>query len=568
MKKRYYKREKLRDIKALVRRAGTLYPDKIAYREIGPQNQIAEYSFSRLEQDVNAFGTKLLDMGMKGYHIAILGENSYAWVVSFLSVVNGVGVAVPLDKELMDKDLVKLLHKSDTDVIICSDSFVQTVKNILPECPRIKACIVMNPVEEYPGFFVMEKLIREGRELLEQGRRDYVDCFIDREEMCEIVFTSGTMGVSKGVMLSHKNIMAVVYGALSLVDPGGVSFSVLPVSHTYECNCHILPGLYCGVTICFNDSLKRVVDNINLFKPNITLMVPLFLKAIHRSIWQHAEKNGLEGHLRFGIKLSNLLRKIGIDLRRIYFKPILDRFGGNLCQIICGGAPLNPDIAKGLEDVGIEVMNGYGITECAPLVAVNTPLWKKAGSVGQVIPVCRVKIDNPDIEGCGEILVKGDNVMLGYYKDPEGTKASFTEDGWFRTGDLGYLDKRNFLYITGRKKNLIVLSNGKNVQPEEIEELILAKLPYVKEVVVFAPGSPEDDQEYIAAYVYVDEEFLNTREITDYKGRLNEDIKILNRGLPSYKRIAKVLISETEFEKITTRKIKRKPVIERGIENA
>ncbi|MCM0648128.1 AMP-binding protein [Clostridium swellfunianum] len=568
MGKRFYETEKLRDIRVLLKRGARLYSDRIAYKEVGPKKQIYEYKYSQLESDVDALGTKLLQMGMKGYHIAVLGENSYAWVVSYLTVVNGVGVVIPMDKELTDEDICKLIVQSDTDAIICSDTFAQSVKNILSACPNVKHCIVMNPKKEYPEFFNMKDLTNEGKELIEKGSREYLDADIDVEAVCEIVFTSGTTGANKGVMLSHKSIMAVVHGALSLIDARGISFSVLPINHTYECSCHILGGIYSGITVCFNDSLKRVVDNMKLFKPNMTLMVPLFVESMYKKIWKEAEKNNLDKHLRYGIKVSNLIRKIGIDARRLFFKPVLKSFGGNLNQIVCGGAPLREEIIKGLSDFGIEILNGYGITECGPLVSTNSFIKKKPGSVGRIIPDCQVRIYDPQKRGYGEIQVKGDNVMLGYYKDEENTKLSFTEDGWLKTGDLGYIDKHNFLYINGREKNLIILSNGKNVHPEEIEDIITEKLNYVKEVVVYAPSSVDDFSECINAAVYIDEEFLTSNGIASARDKLNNDIRLLNRNLPAYKRIADVFISESEFEKTTTKKIKRALILERSLEHA
>jgi long-chain acyl-CoA synthetase len=567
MRKKFYKSERLRDIRGLVRRAAVLYADKIAYKELRSQNKVVEYSFSRLEQDVNAFGSKLLEMGMKGYHIAILGENSYAWVVSYLSVVNGVGVAVPMDKELTDEDIAKLLVKCDADLVICSRTFVSVMEEILPKCPNIKSCIIMDPEKEHPEFLAMEELIEEGRRLIENARREYLDIVIDKEAMCEIIFTSGTTGPNKGVMLSHKNIMAVVYASAYFIKPSEVSFSVLPINHTYECSCHILTGLYSGSTICFNDSLKRVASNLKFFKPGMSVMVPLFLESMHKSIWKDAKKDALEGHLRFGIKYSNFLRKFGLDLRRLIFKPIIDSLGGNLEQIVCGGAPIRAEIVKELTDFGIDIVTGYGITECAPSVASNSRRCKRLGSVGKVSPVCQVRIYNPDENGNGEIQVKGDNVMLGYYKETDKTKLAFTEDGWLKTGDLGHLDKDNFLYICGREKNLIILSNGKNVHPEEIENIIIENLDYVKEVVVFAPDFRDANENCINACVYLDEELLISHGIGDLSEKLNQDIRLLNRSLPVYKRVNNVMIRKSEFKKTTTKKIIRTSILEGSIKS-
>lgn len=565
-RKGFYKAEKLRDIKALLQRAVNLYADRIAYKEIGPNKEIHDYTYKRLSEDVNGLGTKLLDMGLKGKHISILGENSYLWVVSYLASINGVGVVVPLDKELLDSDIINLFIQGDVEVLITTDTFAHLTKDIQVKCPKLKTCIITNPSQEYEGCIAIEKVIAEGKRILELGNREYIDTEINIEEMCEIVFTSGTTGANKGVMLSQKNLMAAVYGAMQVIKAVGISFSVLPINHTYECTCHILGGIYSGITVCFNDNLKRVIENINLFQPNMSIMVPLFLESIYKNIWRESKKHGLDKHLRYGIKFSNLIRKIGIDQRRYFFKPVLEKFGGNLNQIVCGGAPLRTEIVKGLGELGIEVLNGFGITECAPLISSNMETWNKPGSVGRIIPNCTVRIDNPNEHGFGEIQVKGDNVMLGYYNDPENTKATFSDDGWFKTGDLGTLDKDNFLYINGREKNLIVLSNGKNVCPEELEDIIIGTIDYVKEVVVYStPNIVGDDT--INARVYFEEEFLLEKGLIHCKEKFELDLKRVNGNLPSYKRITSISVSESEFIKTTTKKIKRHLVLKEEVVN-
>lgn len=547
-------------MRELVRRSATLYGGRVAYRELGREKNIHEYTFARLASDVDALGAAMLEMGMTGWHVAILGENCYAWVVGYLAVANGLGVAVPLDKELPTGDLATLVNKSDTDAVICSETYLPVVNSILSECPGVKACIVMNQADTRAGFLGMDGLIRQGQALLADGNT-YPALPIDPDALCEIIFTSGTTGANKGVMLSQRNIISVVYGMMHLIKATPVSFSVLPISHSYECTCHVLGCIYSGSTLCFNDSLKHLMDNLRLFKPGMSLMVPLFLETMHRQIWKEAEKNNLAGHLRYAIAFSNLLRRIGIDMRRLYFKPVLDKFGGNLRQIVCGGAPLRSELIKGFKDLGINVVNGYGITECAPVISTNGTAWKKADTVGKVLPVCEVRIDSPDRDGNGEVLVKGDNVMLGYYRDEAATRATFSEDGYFKTGDLGRLDRQGFLSLTGRKKNLIVLSNGKNVCPEEVEEAILNGLPYVKEVVVYSRAHA-GNQESIHADVFLDPEFARSAVPASLHQRLEQDIRRLNGRLPAYKRVQSFAISETEFEKTTTKKIKRQVVLE------
>jgi long-chain acyl-CoA synthetase len=362
-------------------------------------------------------------------------------------------------------------------------------------------------------------------------------------------------------MLSHKNLMADLYGFMHYIKVTPVSISVLPLHHSFESTCHILGILLTGNTLCFNDSLKHMMENLARFKPGMSLMVPLFIETIYKRIWQEAKRENLDIHLRYGIWYSNLIRLIGIDCRRIFFKPILDKFGGELRQIVCGGAPLRTDLIKKLDDIGINIINGYGITECAPVISTNASAWKKKGTVGKVLPGCKVRIADPDKSGNGEIQIKGDIVMMGYYKDEENTKAVFTEDGYFMTGDMGRLTRNNFLYITGRKKNLIILSNGKNICPEELEEAISGAIPYIKEVMVYAASA--GGQETINADVFPDAQYIQDNGIGNVQEQLNEDIRRLNNTLPVYKRINKVSVMEHEFEKTTTKKIKRQVEMKR-----
>lgn len=553
--------EKVQDIRELVVRASKLFGDKIAFKEIGRDKTVVEYTFRHLEQDRNALGTRLLDLDMGGYHFALISENSIAWVLSYLAVVGGAGVVVPLDKELLAENIAELLSHSDSDVVICSETFLPMIISILDECPGIQSVIVMNPTKAYlhkrknVTFYDLPTLVAQGIKLLLQGDHAYTNQEIDPECMCEILFTSGTTGPNKGVMLSHKNLMADLYGFMHYIKVTPVSISVLPIHHSFESTCHMLGIIFTGNTLCFNDSLKHMMDNLVRFKPGMSLMVPLFLEAMYKRIWQEAKREELDSHLRYGIWFSNLLRVFGIDGRRLFFKPILDKFGGDLKQIVCGGAPLRTELIKKFDEIGINVINGYGITECAPVISTNASDWKVSGTVGKVLPGCQVRIANPDKSGNGEIQVKSDIVMMGYYKDEVNTKAVFTDDGYFMTGDMGRLSRNNFLFITGRKKNLIILSNGKNICPEELEEAIASAIPYIKEVMVYSVTAGE--QEMINADVFLDIQFIADNGIPDIQDQLNQDIRKLNNTLPVYKRINNVNIMEHEFEKTTTKKIKR-----------
>lgn len=557
MLKKYYETEKLNDFKELLIRSEVKYGLKHAYRELDANRNIHNYTFIQLREDVDALGTRLLSLGLKGKHFALVGESSYSYVVSYLAVSCGIGVIVPLDKDLSVDDLHKLICKSDAEVLFYSHSLEKDVLEMKGSCPEVKTFINISMYEKSENDLSILDLIEEGKQEINLGNNEFKKMTIDPEVLSSILFTSGTTGVNKGVMLSHKNILTVIHSAFSMFNFADVSFSVLPINHTYEFNLHILGSIYDGITICFNDSIKHVKENLLTFQPGMSLMVPMIVESLYKNIWKEAEKNNLKKHLQYGVWFSNIIRKIGIDRRDLFFKPVHQSLGGNLKIIVCGGAPLRPDIVKGFDNLGISVFNGYGITECAPLISSNCTLKSIPGSVGFVIPDNKVRIADTDADGIGEIQVQGDNVMLGYYKDPVATRKTFTQDGWFKTGDLGYMDRKGALYITGREKNLIILANGKNVHPEELEEYILENLAYVKEVVVFAPLASDGSEVMIMAEAYLDQEFLVQHGVENAKEILKDDISKLNKRLSSYKRINDVCLREIEFEKTSTRKIKR-----------
>lgn len=547
------------------------YAGSIAYRQIEDKIYESAITFRGLADNVDALGTALLMHGLKDKHVALLGETSVEWVTSYFAVLNGVGVVVPIDRELNVETLIKQFNFGDIDAVICSEKSLKKFLEALPYCPNIKDLIIMRSNQAdntipCANVFIFDELLKEGRTLLKRGDGSYINAVIDPDAMSELVFTSGTTGANKGVMLCHKNLSAVIRGARRLVNYKGTSISVLPVNHTYELSCHIIACIYEGTTVCINDDLKHVMQNIEHFAPEMTCMVPMMVDLIVRKIKIESEKSGLSEYMKYGMKFSNLIRKVGIDKREKYFHPILTKFGGKLNKIICGGAPLSQETIDFMDTIGVSVLNGYGITECAPLVAVNGDKLKRKGSVGHVLPVCEVRIVSPDENGNGEIQVKGDNVMLGYYKMPEDTAKVFTEDGWFCTGDIGHVDKDDFLFINGRVKNLIILSNGKNVYPEEVEDAMQHTIPYLKEVVAFADA----ENTGIYAICYIDPDFcrengiLNQLDKHDY---LMKDIKKYNQKMPSFKRITDVVIAEEEFEKTSTKKIKRFQVLERSKQN-
>lgn len=558
MIKKYYQADRLRDLRELILHGGKLYGDRTAFRDLDSQGEIHDYSYNQLIKDVDSLGTKLLDMGLKGKHFALVGESSYSYVVSYLAVACGLGVIVPLDKEMSNEDLIRLVQKSDAEVILYSDQLAEDIAEIRKECPAVNLCINISMYEKSTDDPGINTLLDEGRSLVQGGDSRYQQLEIDPAAMSVIIFTSGTTGANKGVMLSQRNLMTVLHGAFSMFKFPKVSFSVLPINHSYEFNLHVLGCIYGGMSLAFNDSIMHVGQNLKTFQPEMSLMVPMIVEALYKNIWKNAEKQHLDKHLRYGIRFSNLIRKFGIDKRRYFFKPVHDNLGGKLKLIVCGGAPLRPDLVKGFDDLGITVYNGYGITECAPLLSSNCSIKNVPGSVGFSIPDNQLRIADPDNDGIGEIQAKGDNVMLGYYKDEEATKATFTEDGWFKTGDLGYIDKNGAIFITGREKNLIILANGKNVHPEELEEHIMHNLEYVKEVMVYAPISGDDDHPVlITAEAYLDPDYLVEVGIDEAKDRFMKDVNRLNKQLSAYKRVQDVCLRENEFVKTSTKKIKR-----------
>lgn len=554
--------EDFKNIKELLASACVKRKNKIAISE-KINNEIVSYTVERLQRDVNALGTKLIDMGLKDKHIAIIGENSYRWAVSYLAVINGVGVAVPLDKELPKNSLVKLLSAGDVNVLIFSKMFSSMIKDIKSGYSGLETFICMD--DNTDGYVTLNELIEAGEMLLTDGNEEYINSRIDENALSVIVFTSGTTGPNKGVMLSHHNLMTVVKMATEYFKEYKYTISVLPLHHIYENVCQLLSPINVGAIIFFNDSLKYLPNNLKIFKPEMTVMVPLFLETMYKQMIKEINKRGFMGVFNRAVKISNWLLKFKIDLRSCMFRHILGFFGGRLRTIVCGGAYLRPELVKNYREIGINVINGYGITECSPLISVNIGENLKDDSVGKIVQYNKVKINNPDKNGIGEILVKGDNVMLGYYKDNESTKNSL-KDGWFNTGDLGYVDEYNNLFITGRKKNLIVLSNGKNVHPEELESYVIEVMKYVKEVVVYTSKNVGGG-DMIVASIFLDNEFLQQYSDEEIRKIVDRDLAVVNSNLPGFKKIHHMFIRENEFEKTTSQKIIRDVFLKEVVKN-
>ena len=547
--------ERLESIRDIINNSNNKYKDAIAIQE-KKNKKIVSYTYEQLRNDVYALGTKLIDMGLKDKHIAIVGENSYNWIVSYLAIITGVGVAVPLDKELDSEQISKLLEKGDASAVLFSKGFLSSIDEII-ENSKLEFAACLNDTDKYTD---VQTLINEGRQLINEGSTVYEDSIVNVNELNVIMFTSGTTGFNKGVMISQNNLLVNIEQSCKAFGIYRNTVAVLPFHHIYENVCGMMAPIAIGMNLFINDSLKYLSKNLKLVKPELEIMVPLFLETMEKSIRVELKRMNLEKTFENSIKFSNFLLKFGIDLRRLLFRKVHANFGGKLKAIVCGGAALKPELITFFGDIGITIHNGYGITECTPLISVNLNKKGDHFSVGKIFSSCEVKIDNKNEEGIGEILVKGPNVMIGYYKDDESNEKSFT-NGWFRTGDYGSIDADKNLVICGRKKNLIVLSNGKNVHPEELEGYIYEMMPYVKESLVYIDKNKKGS-EVISTYVYLDQDFSSGKSLEELESILKEDLKKVNKKLPSFKKIQHIYIKEEEFEKNSSKKIIRQKFLE------
>lgn len=558
-------------IRELLDTAESEVPEKIAFKYRVENDVIKEITYARFVRDVNALGAALCELGVIGSHIAQIGENSYRWINVYLTALAGNGVYVPVDKELPEADVLHVLLHSDSTVLFYSEKYDELVKNNANGAlSAIRYFIRISNREtdndSIPDYFVsdkrfiaFEKLKKHGYELLDTGYDEYMKRHSDPYDLKMIVYTSGTTGLAKGVMLCEHNLVSIVYYGLQVSTVYDMYLSVLPYHHTYEAVAGLLVSLHHHSTICINENLKAVMKNLGTYKPDYIYLVPAFAEEFYRKIWATAKRSGKEKGLKALIKTSNNLRKVGIDARKKFFAAIHESFGGNLKKIVCGGAPIRPEIGEFFDSIGINLINGYGITECSPLVAANRDYFNDWNTVGCVLPCCEIKLEDVTPEGIGEICVKGDIVMLGYYKMPEATAEVLSDDGWFRTGDYGMINSKEQLIITGRKKNIIVLSNGKNVYPEEIENYIQS-IPYIKEVVVYGLKNEYGEEYKLCAEVFLNADKLEELGITNPAESLKKDMASACASLPVYKNIGKIVIRSREFDKTTTNKIRRQSV--------
>lgn len=534
--------------------------DKKLFSYFDKNHKLSDITYKEFENMINAAAAEINALGLAGAKIAIIGETSPEWHCMYLATLASGGVAIPMDRELAVNEISGFLDWVKADAIAYSESFHDKFKSLRENHSSLKTFIPFTG--EYDGdekIVSFKNLIDAGRVEIENGY-EYPRP-VDREKMAEMLFTSGTTGSSKCVMLSQKNIFSVVMSAAETVDfgPEDVVVSVLPVHHTYELAINLTEMVY-GINICINDSLSHTLKNFKLFKPTGLILVPLFVYTMHKKIWSEARRSGKENKLKVGIIAAGTMKAAGVDFRRKIFAEVLDAFGGRLEKIICGGAPLDPLMIEAFENFGVSIYEGYGITECSPLASVTPYYARKYGSVGPTVPCCNARIDATGVNDFGyeegEIQIKGDNVMLGYYDNDEANAEVFTDDGWFCTGDVGYMDDDGYIFITGRKKSVIVLENGKNVFPEEIEEY-LSHIEKISECVVIGRGGAGEKIDLTAVIYPNYDEFAEDVDDDTVQRALEHEITVLNRKLPSFKRIMRIEIRHSEFEKTTSKKIKR-----------
>ncbi|MDR1134726.1 MAG: AMP-binding protein [Clostridiales Family XIII bacterium] len=620
------------DIRHMIESSAEMYGERTAfYVKDSNGAPYRPITYNKMKADVDALGTALTAKGLKGKRIAVIGENCYQWAISYLAVVCGVGVVVPLDKELRLHEIEQLIIESETECVLFTkkyrDMFIKIRDNgntnlrMLVDLSGgrtgdvtgggasdvtggrtgdmtggrtgdmtgdmtgdgtggrsgdvtggVAGGVTGGRTGDMTGdgtggrigddVLLLSDCLDEGVRLISAGNRDYLNAEIVNTELCALLFTSGTTGIAKGVMLSHKNLVSgiVLPPTVVSITKEDIFFSILPIHHCYECTCGFLIPLYRGAAIAYCEGLKYIVKNLSEIRPTVLLAVPLILESLYRRIWQTAKKSGKANMLRRVLKTNTVTKKWGINLAPVFFKPILATFGGRMKIVICGGAAIDPAILQGIRDFGITALQGYGLTECSPICALNPDTSIKNNSAGYLIPGLDGKIENPDDMGIGEICVKGDHVMMGYYNNQNATEDVIT-DGWFHTGDIGYIDEDRYVFITGRKKNVIITKNGKNVFPEELE-YYLGQDETISECMVWGVEGDVTGETLIVATIRPDEDALKEQLGGAYTDKQIEEflwdrVDKINENLALFKRIRKIIVRKEEFEMTTGKKIKR-----------
>ena len=554
---RLYKYIEITDLKDMLKKSGEKYGEKIAYK-IRPENEYKEITHSEVRKMVDGLGTKLIDMGLKDKRIAVIGENRYEWEIAYLSIVCGTGTVVPLDKSLPENELESLIERSKAEAIICSQKYVEILKKT-----KLKYIISMDLENDNDGIISQKRLISEGIQLVKSGDTSFTNAKIDNEKMSIMLFTSGTTSISKAVALSHKNICSNLMDISSILDVNSsdVFLSFLPLHHVFECTVGFLFSLYVGAETVFCDGIRHIPENLAEYKVSVMASVPAIYERLFKIIKKHLEKQGKVEQI---LKDEEKYKDSSMEKKKEVFKEIHDLLGGNIKLFISGAASLEPSIEEKFRRLGFNMVQGYGLTETSPVVAIGNKKYHKTGSIGKCVPSDEVKLLDINKDGIGELAVKGPNVMLEYYENKEATEKVL-KDGWFQTGDLARIDEEGYIFICGRKKSVIVLKNGKNIFPEEMETLI-NKEDGVEESFIFGKPISKDpnDIKIFVKIVYNKESFEGKTE-TEIKEYFNEKIKSINKTMPHYKAIRGIIISDKPLIKTTTNKIKREKNLEQII---
>jgi len=569
-----YPPRKVSDLKELIRESAKKYGNSPAFKFKDKNGNIVSKSYIDFERDINNLGTALISIGLKDKRIAIIGENRYEWGVAYYSIINGTGVAVPMDKYLPPVEIENLIERGKVEAIFYSPAYHEAMVEISKNNTRIKYYICMEDIDRNTDekFLSLPNLIKTGQQLADNNDMSFIECPVDREKISILLFTSGTTSLAKGVMLSHANIAANITSISSSIKvyPDDVHLSLLPLHHTFENTIGLGFMVHSGVTVAFSDGIKHVAQNLQEYGVSVLVAVPAIIEAMYRKLQSGIEKSGKAKSIDMLIKLSEALRSVGIDLRRKFFKSIFDKIGPRLRLVISGAAPLDIDIITGFDKLGLKILQGYGLTEASPVVSTNNDFVNKPGTIGPPLYDIEVAIDNPDENGMGEILVRGKNIMLGYYEDPNTTKEVLDENGWLRTGDLGSIDEDGIIKISGRAKSMIVFTNGKKAFPEEYE-VLFNDIPYVKESFAWGNRAPDGDIQ-VCAKLVVDIDALKSDKKSipsdeELASMFGEAIKNINNNLPKYKIIRYFVMSKEDLIKTTTLKIKRPLELEK-IKNA
>ncbi len=563
MREAVHQFEKFTDLKDMLNKSTEKFGDKPAYVfKTEKPGEFDEITYNEFKNDIDALGTALINLGLKDKRIAVIGDNRYEWGVSYLAVANGTGIVVPLDKLLPNNEIESLIMRAEVEAIIYTKKYDSVMEDLKEKKnTNLKYFISMDLEESTNGVISFRKLIEKGKEQIENGDRKFLDAEIRPEEMGIMLFTSGTTSQSKAVMLSQKNIVSNLMDIAATInaDENDRFLSFLPLHHTFECTVGFLYPISKGSSIAFCEGLRHIADNIKEFETTIMISVPVLFEGMGKKVLKAIENKGQLKKVNMGMKISNALLKVGVDVREKIFKEVHQSLGPKLRLMVAGGAALDPETEKLFNSLGITMLQGYGLTETSPVIAAEDDKFRRIGSIGKAFPSLDVKIENKNEDGIGELLVKGPTVMLGYYQNEEATKETIDEDGWLHTGDLAKIDKDGFIFITGRKKYVIVLKNGKNIYPEELE-ILINKIAGVSESFVYGKAQEDGDYKISAKIVYDKEIMKDVYGIEDkqeIKDKLWKEIKSINKTMPTYKYIKDIIVTDEELIKTTTRKIKR-----------